>query len=77
MKKYILIASVSLLLASCSKVAPVPPTEWVPPDVNTGASVSTTGAVVTGSGYDDKEVQDTMKEIDGLLSTPTDSGAQK
>jgi hypothetical protein len=82
MKKYIittLVASSALLAACTNTSAPtVEPTPiQTPPTESTQAVIPPTGSGQTGSGYEDKEVQDTMNEIDSILSnTSTGKTAQ-
>lgn len=73
MKKAFALSVILLTLASCSQS---------PVDVSQTGSVVTvdSGTLVstgaTGSGYDDKEVTETMKEIDSIFSDLTDSSAK-
>ncbi len=74
MKKFFPLVVILFTLAACSQT---------PVDVSQTGSVVTvdSGTVVstgaTGSGYDDKEVAEAMKEIDDIFSDLTNSGAKK
>jgi hypothetical protein len=73
MKKTLFLIPVVLLLTSCTTSTPEKPAEPTLP----ASSVKSGVTVPTGSGYDDKEVQETMKEIDSILSDTVDTGATK
>lgn len=72
MKKTLFLVSIALFLVSCTTPTPVKPVEPTAPATPTEPVISAPSTesgitTPTGSGYDDKEVEETMKEIDAVL----------